>query len=193
MSEVTTPLPVEAGIDRELICRVEQFYYREARLLDERQFLQWLGLISQDIRYTIPARHVPMNDPEKRGTEAFHAVDDELSRCGVDGVPFREEDFLTLSVRADRNFKVNAWAETPAARTRRFITNVEVQAGDVEGEYRAFSNFMLSSSRHGAENFLYTGQRRDRLREEGESFKIAEREVILSENVITTPTLGLFF
>jgi len=193
VSEAITPLPVESLIDRELICRVEQFYFREARLLDERKFRQWLGLVTEDIRYTIPARHVPLNDPDKRGTEALHEVDLELSRFGVDELPFREEDLLILSVRVDRSFKLNAWAETPAARTRRFITNVEVWAGDVEDEYRAYSNFMLSFSRHGTENFTYTGQRRDRLRADGDAFRIAEREVILEQNVITTPTLGLFF
>ncbi|MAG29918.1 MAG: hypothetical protein CL908_03370 [Deltaproteobacteria bacterium] len=193
MSESITALPVDGPIDRELICRVEQFYFREARLLDERKFQQWLGLVTEDIRYTIPARYVPLNDPEKRGTEALHAVDQELSGCEVDGLPFREEDFLTLSVRVDRSFKINAWAETPAARTRRFITNVEAWQSDAEAECRAFSNFMLSFSRHGTENFFYTGHRRDRLRPKGDGFQIAEREVILEQNVITTPTLGLFF
>ncbi|MBJ22092.1 MAG: hypothetical protein GY910_27985 [bacterium] len=193
MSEAITPLPIETPIDRDLVFRVEQFYYREARILDERKFQQWLGLVTEDIRYTIPARHVPLNDSSMRGTEALHDEDREISRCDVDELPFREEDLLTLAVRVDRNFKINAWAETPAARTRRFITNIEVWAADTEGEFRAYSNFMLSFSRHGTENYTYTGQRRDRLRVDGDAFKIAEREVILEENVITTPTLGLFF
>ena len=42
--------------NRELQYQVEQFYYREARLLDNRQYRQWLLLLSQDIRYLMPSR-----------------------------------------------------------------------------------------------------------------------------------------
>jgi 3-phenylpropionate/cinnamic acid dioxygenase small subunit len=35
----------------EIIREVEQFLYREARLLDERRFHEWLELLTEDIRY----------------------------------------------------------------------------------------------------------------------------------------------
>jgi ethylbenzene dioxygenase beta subunit len=35
----------------ELIREVEQFLYREARLLDERRFHEWLALFTDDVRY----------------------------------------------------------------------------------------------------------------------------------------------
>src|SRR5260370_17939966 len=35
----------------ELIREVEQFLYREARLLDERRFHEWLELFADDVRY----------------------------------------------------------------------------------------------------------------------------------------------
>ena len=34
-----------------VIRQVEQFVYREARLLDERRFRDWLKLFTEDIRY----------------------------------------------------------------------------------------------------------------------------------------------
>ncbi len=35
----------------EVIREVEQFLYREARLLDERRFDEWLELFTDDVRY----------------------------------------------------------------------------------------------------------------------------------------------
>ena len=35
---------------------VSQFYYREARLLDERRFKAWVGLFTDDARYFVPTR-----------------------------------------------------------------------------------------------------------------------------------------
>ena len=35
----------------EVIRAVEQFLYREARLLDERRFHDWLELFTEDLRY----------------------------------------------------------------------------------------------------------------------------------------------
>ena len=36
--------------------RVEQFLYREARLLDERRFHEWLELFTEDVHYWMAGR-----------------------------------------------------------------------------------------------------------------------------------------
>src|SRR6202022_5095443 len=38
------------------IREVEQFLYREARLLDERRFHEWLELFTDDVRYSMAGR-----------------------------------------------------------------------------------------------------------------------------------------
>ena len=43
-------------MEEEVMREIEQFLYREARLLDDRQFHQWLDLFTDDIRYWIPLR-----------------------------------------------------------------------------------------------------------------------------------------
>ncbi|KEQ13121.1 aromatic-ring-hydroxylating dioxygenase subunit beta [Endozoicomonas numazuensis] len=178
-------------INLELISRVEQFYFREARILDNRQFNQWLTLLTEDIRYTIPSRHVPQPDLQKKETEAFLSVEQELSQ-GLE-TPYRDEDFLILSIRAMRAFKSNSWTDSPPARTRRFVSNIEVLASEQPGCFEVFSNLMVSYSRHQQDNFFYTAQRKDLIKPEEESFKIAKREVILDWNVITAPSLSIFF
>lgn len=181
----------KAVSDSQLICHIEQFYYREARLLDNRQYQQWLGLLTEDIDYRIPSRHIATPDPKLRDTEAFHSLEHEIDRGGPYGSPLRVENYFTLAIRVDRAYKVNAWADNPPARTRRYISNVEVF--EVDDGYHTYNNFQLIYSRHDNANFTYTGQRCDTLREVDGELKIASREIIHDWNVIAVPTMGLLF
>ena len=52
---------------------------------------------------------------------------------------------------------------------------------------------MLSYSRHRDDNYLYTAQRSDVLKVVDGNFKIDKRNVLIDWNVITAPSLGLFF
>ena len=45
-----------SGINEDVTREVEQFLYREARLLDERRFHEWLELLTDDIRYWMGSR-----------------------------------------------------------------------------------------------------------------------------------------
>jgi phenylpropionate dioxygenase-like ring-hydroxylating dioxygenase large terminal subunit len=91
-----------------------------------------------------------------------------------------------------RALKPNAWAENPPPRTRRFVMNVEIEslAGD---QLRVFSNFQLFHSQHGRPDYMFAGQRRDRLEWADESFRIAEREVILDGDIIRGASVALLF
>ncbi|MFK0570096.1 aromatic-ring-hydroxylating dioxygenase subunit beta [Endozoicomonas sp.] len=178
-------------ITRDLISDVEQFYYREARMLDNREYQQWLKLVTTDIKYRIPVRFIPQPDPKKKDTEAFLSVEQELSQ-GL-APDFRDENFFILSLRVMRAFKLNSWTDNPPARTRRFISNVEVLPSDQEGCYETFSNTMITWSRHQKDNHTFTAQRKDVLRVENGEFRIAKREVIIDWNVITGPSLSIFY
>jgi 3-phenylpropionate/cinnamic acid dioxygenase small subunit len=177
----------EAITNPELALEIEQFYYREARLLDERKYQQWLGLLNEDIVYNMPARHTPTLDPALRETEAVLNVEQELSHGLEPG--HRNDDFLTLNIRAMRSFKLSAWADNPPPRTRRFVSNIEPYHED--DELLVYSNVLLYYSRHGNENYQYSCQRKDKLLKLEEGFKIRERTVLIDWNVVTGPSLGL--
>lgn len=181
-------LEIEPREQREL----ERFYFHEARLLDNREYRQWLGLLSADIRYVMPSRVNVQVDNRSRGQEAMISVDRELERQDSMGCPHREENFLLLQLRAERAYKINSWSESPPARTRRIVGNVELIARD--GDARAvLSNFHLYYARPGSENVIYSGQRRDTLRSTAEGLRLAQREVVLDYADIQLPTLGLLF
>jgi 3-phenylpropionate/cinnamic acid dioxygenase small subunit len=55
----------------EVIREVEQFLYREARLLDERRFHEWLELFTDDVRYWMPVRS--NRYPKSNHTTLVHA------------------------------------------------------------------------------------------------------------------------
>lgn len=177
----------------ELISRVEQFYFREARMLDERRFQQWLQLLDPEIEYSVPGRCVPQPDARQQGTEDFLSVEHELDRAnGGQGSPIRLDRYMQLMIRTMRPFKANAWADSPPPRTRRFISNVEVEAGEDEA-YRVHSNFQMFYSHDGGHDYTYTGGRRDVLRCADGQFRIVKREVIPDWEVIAAPTMALIF
>ena len=50
---------------------IEQFLYREAELLDERRYEEWLALFAEDAHYFMPMRrNVPHDEPEREFTRA---------------------------------------------------------------------------------------------------------------------------
>lgn len=171
---------------------LERFYFHEARLLDSRQYLQWLTLLSKDIRYVMPSRvNVQVNNRE-RGQEAMISIERELEGEDSMGCPHREENYLLLTLRAERAYKINSWSESPPARTRRLVGNIEVMARDGD-TLSVVSNFHLYYARPGSDNVIYSGQRRDTLLSAPEGLLIARREVVLDYANIELPTLGLLF
>lgn len=171
---------------------LERFYFHEARLLDNRQYRQWLGLLSEDIRFVIPSRvNVQVNNRD-RGQEDMLGVERELEGADSMGCPLREEGYLLLMLRAERAFKINSWSESPPARTRRIVGNIELLARD-DDAMAVISNFHLYYARPGSESALYSGQRRDTLLPAADGFRIRRREVVLDYANIELPTLGLFF
>mgnify|MGYP001822234728 CR=1 FL=1 len=171
---------------------LEAFYYREARLLDNRQYQQWLALVDPEIQYLLPSRPNVQVDNRARGSEDMISVERELEDAESMGCPIREESYVHLMVRVERAYKVNSWSENPPARTRRIIGNVELMGRDGD-QLSVVSNFHLYYARPGSDNFLYSGQRRDQLLAVEGDYRIRERVVIMDVANIELPTLGLLF
>ena len=102
-----------------LTFEAEEFLYREAGLLDDRRFDDWLELLADDIHYWMPIR---------RTTQAREV---DLEFTGPGGMAFFDDNKEILTLRVRRLAIGRAWAEDPPSRTRRLITNIRVD--DVEG------------------------------------------------------------
>jgi 3-phenylpropionate/cinnamic acid dioxygenase small subunit len=179
--------------NEDLIREVEQFLYREARLLDDRKFHDWLTLFTDDVRYWMASRtnRYPKSSKAIAILDLDRYVEDDIGR--EDELAILDETKETLSGRVARLDTGMAWAEDPPSRTRHMVSNIEVEAGDVESEIRVYSNFIVYRSRAETEQDFYVGARRDVLRRVDGEWKIAYRKLILDQNVLLAKNVSIFF
>jgi 3-phenylpropionate/cinnamic acid dioxygenase small subunit len=165
----------------ELRHKIEDFLYLEAELLDDRKLREWLDLLTDDVRYWMPIRHNPLERPED--------LSDELAKPG-EGYYF-DDDKRSLSIRVERVYVKNAWAEMPPSRTRHLVSNVRIKS-DNGSELEVHSNFLVYRTRMETDQDIFVGARRDILRRVNGSFKIAKRTIILDQAVLNAKNISVF-
>jgi 3-phenylpropionate/cinnamic acid dioxygenase small subunit len=177
----------------EIVREVEQFLYREARLLDERRFHEWLQLLTDDVRYWMGNRsnRYPKSSKAIAILDPGRYVEDDLTK--EDELAILDEDKTTLNARVARLDTGMAWAEDPPSRTRHMISNVEVEPGETAQEIKVYSNFIVYRSRAETEQDFYVGTRRDVLRRVEGAWKIAGRKITLDQNVLSAKNVSIFF
>lgn len=160
---------------------VEQFLYREARLLDERRFHEWLELLTDDARYWMGGRSnrypksskpIAIFDPEPY-------LEDDLTQGGE--LAILDETKETLARRVARLETGMAWAEDPPSRTRHLSANLEVRSAEAVSELKVYCNFIVYRSRAETEQDFHVGARRDVLRRVDGALKITGRKLTLDQ------------
>jgi 3-phenylpropionate/cinnamic acid dioxygenase small subunit len=161
--------------------------------LDERRVHEWLELFTEDVRYWMAGRRnrypksskaIAMLDPDR------YAVEDSTEDVEL---AILDEDKHTLSARVARLDTGMAWAEDPPSRTRHLLANIEVETGSAGSELNARANFIVYRSRSETEQDFYVGARRDVLRLVDGAWKIANRKLILDQNVLLAKNVSIFF
>lgn len=177
----------------DILREIEQFLYREGRLLDDRRFHEWLDLFTDDVRYWMPVRSnlYPKSSKAIAVLDATRQADDELS--GEDDLALFDETKESLRRRVARLDTGMAWAEDPPSRTRHIVSNVEVEQGDAASELRVYSNFIVYRNRSETEQDFYVGARQDVLRTVEDAWKIARRKIVLDQNVLLAKNVSIFF
>jgi 3-phenylpropionate/cinnamic acid dioxygenase small subunit len=177
----------------DIVREVEQFLYREARLLDERRFHDWLQLLTDDIRYWMAGRtnRYPKTSKAIAILDPARYVEDDVTK--EDELAILDEDKATLDGRVRRLDTGMAWAEDPPSRTRHLITNIEVEPGKTDSELKVYCNFIVYRSRAALEEDFYVGTRQDVLRQVDGAWKIARRRIILDQNVLSAKNVSIFF
>jgi 3-phenylpropionate/cinnamic acid dioxygenase small subunit len=165
---------------------IEQFLYREAELLDDRHYEEWLELFAEDAHYFMPMRrNVPHNEPER-----------EFTRAGMD-VNWFDEGKDTLTRRVKQILTGIHWAEEPPSRICHLISNVQVvtttPASAEPSEVTVKSRFLVYRNRVETETDFLVGRREDLLRRVNGSWKIARRKIVLDQNVLLAKNLTVFF
>jgi 3-phenylpropionate/cinnamic acid dioxygenase small subunit len=133
---------------------------REARLLDQLKYEDWLALYTAQCIYWVPSTP-NAGDPRREIAVMF----DDRRRL------------------EDRIFRLRtgfAWSQAPASRTVRLITNVEAFATTREDVRMLRSNFLISEF-WGDETRILTGWAGHRVVRDGGAWKIQAKQVNLLE------------
>jgi 3-phenylpropionate/cinnamic acid dioxygenase small subunit len=171
---------------------IENFLYREARLLDDWRFSEWVELFTEDVRYWMPIRTTKLPKRSKAIIPLKGSNYDVSEVSKEDEMAYYDETKYTLTTRIARYDSGMAWAEDPQSRTRRLITNVEVEP-EAGSEVKAHCNFLVYRHRLERDVDVFVGQREDVLRRDGESWKIAFRKIVLDQNILLAKNLSIFF
>ena len=165
--------------------QAHQFLVDEAYLLDAQQYEMWLDTLTDDIRYVMPVRF----------TIARGAGFDTSAGQGP-GMAHFDEDKYSLSQRVARFATEHAWTEDPPSRLRHFITNVrtfECDDPDDRAHLIVESAELLFRSRGDVnESALVSCGREDLLRRCGDTWKLAQRNIIADESVLRMQNLAVF-
>src|SRR5262252_9162671 len=114
-------------VDDATYLQIQRFLFREAALLDSRDYASWLALTTDDIRYRVNAM---------------------VSRdAGVAAVDYAiiDEDQVGLKSRIDQisNPRLTR-AENPPSMTRRVVSNIEAYDGASAEQFQA-NSYLLAS------------------------------------------------
>jgi 3-phenylpropionate/cinnamic acid dioxygenase small subunit len=155
------------------------FYTREAWLLDDRRFKEWLDLFTDDVLYFIPRRKNVLRREAHR----------EVTALG--DLALVEDDRQYLEMRVARLDTGMAWGEDPPSRTRHLIGNLVVEASP-GGEVKARTAFLVYRSHLETDHQLLSGSREDVLRRDKGAWKVARRTIVLDANVLLDKNLSIF-
>lgn len=158
---------------------LNQFYIREAWLLDERRFKEWLDIFTDDVLYFMPRRKNVLRRELHR----------EVTPLG--DLAILEEDKRYLEMRVARLETGMAWAEDPPSRTRHMVGNLEVTPQD-GGQVFARTAFLVYRSHLETDHQLLSGFREDALRKADGVWKVRKRTIVLDANVLLDKNLSVF-
>lgn len=138
--------------------KVENFLYKEARLMDENRYLEWVELYADECLYWIPCNEEDY-DPAKHVSMLY-------------------ADQNVLKSHAMRLDEGKAFAQQPRSRMRRIVSNIEIDGADDDEEIGVFANFTVTEIRK-HEQRLHSGRSEYKLVAENGSFRIKYKKVNL--------------
>jgi 3-phenylpropionate/cinnamic acid dioxygenase small subunit len=164
-----------------LLTEVTDFLYREADLLDERRYEEWLGLLADDYQYSVPLRmNISYDDIAER----------EETRAGAE-ICWFDEGKATTELRVAQLATGQHWAEEPVSRVSHLVTNVRIESA-APPEVDVSCRLVVYRNRVADESDFLVGRRRDRLRRTGDTWQVCRRQLLLDQSVLLAKNLSVF-
>lgn len=155
--------------DEDVVSACRRLLQREARLLDQQKYDDWLGLYAPHCAYWVPATP-QRGDPRGEVAITF-------------------DDRRRLEDRIYRLRTGYAWSQAPASRTVRLVSNVEAFRLD-ETRLMVRSTFLVSEFRAG-ETRLWTGWCAHRLAAPGGPIEVKQVNLVDCDQNLRNPSLVL--
>jgi 3-phenylpropionate/cinnamic acid dioxygenase small subunit len=160
--------------------RISEFLIHEAALLDGGRYDEWLDLLHDDFRYSVP---VPMSREDP-----YLPRHDEHTEYANESKSF-------LQMRFSRIGSDYAWSERPPAFTRHFVSNVRMVDGsdDAAGRWEVAANVLVVRARLPEEPVMSTAERRDVIVDDGGQLRLLKRSVYLDTEIPNESQLGVIY
>jgi 3-phenylpropionate/cinnamic acid dioxygenase small subunit len=160
ISTVSAPAPVkpvDADIERAAVALI----YKAARLIDDRKYMEWLELFTEDGEYSA-ITHENLNH---KGLRLYRDV----------GKPMIYERVAYL---------MGVW-QVPRGKTLHLVTNTEVSAGEHENTVQAVSNFIVTRTADLEHTVMHAaGRYVDRLERQGGVWLFKDRLAVVDSNLL---------
>ncbi|GAB3306434.1 nuclear transport factor 2 family protein [Haliea atlantica] len=169
------------AVSLETAYEIQQFLYREARLLDQERYEEWLEMMSPDIHYWMP------------GVQSRFRSDPGGS-ISATRMAYFDDDLDYLKKRVARARQPTAWAEDPPTRHLHIVSNVEVEATENPYEWLVHSVVYNVRHRNETDRMRITARRRDLIRRsrDDNGLKIARRTIEIQETILQAKNINTF-
>jgi len=158
------------AVDEAIKSEIEQFLYREARLMDRGEWEAWLDLFAEGGMYWVPLAH-DQPDPVNHASIYY-------------------ENAMMREVRVRRLRETRAWSQQPPTRTVRIVGNVTIEDASADAAV-ALSSLHVMEFRPD-ERRLMGALCRHELTREGGDWRIALKRVDLADCDAPLLALELF-
>jgi ethylbenzene dioxygenase subunit beta len=160
---------------------IERFLFREARLLDANDYEGWLSMLHPDIHYWMPL----IQSRYKR---------DKAELYDPNRMAHFDERYDDLALRAGRFKQKTAWAEDPPTRHCHFVTNIEIESGDLLDHWTVHSLVISLRNRNEDEETWLGGRRTDIIcKLTSGDLKLLRRHIFMAQSVLLSKNLNTFF
>lgn len=153
-----------------------EFLSREAYLLDNRRYPEWLAMLAPDIHYQVVTENVVASDQ------------------AVSCVPLLDETHASLTRRVEQlSNPAYTVAEEPPSAMHHFVTNVWGERQE-NGVVKVFSNLLIFRGRgFDLEGHYFPVAREDLLSLRNDRWYLLRRQARCAESVIGSRSLTFFF
>tara|TARA_R110001606_G_scaffold47570_1_gene121208 strand:- start:34885 stop:35463 length:579 start_codon:yes stop_codon:yes gene_type:complete len=167
-------------LGRDASFELQQWLYREARLLDQDRFREWYDMLDASLRYWCPLR-------ENRFRR------DKRPELSPQSCAMFDETKETIDLRLGRLESGMVWSEDPPTRHVYAITNIEAFETQDPEVTEVHSVFTLYRNRSERDQSTLMGRRADIWIKSKDGFRLKGRLIVLQQSTLLCKNLSYFF